>query len=163
MSSSFPAATSCSGRRALRDGLAKHLARVHERGGENAARYRDVPLEPVLRIHDGDMELLDRKILETWREEAHDVAREADGCAILSDFGGKAPAKLESSVYGDRASDADAVGRRERRDGMHCDATQRSTGPAQDLLRNLERGLIRRPRTEEDGEQLRGAQCGGTE
>ena len=51
-------------RRPLRDRFTKYFARMHERRIEQSARYRDVALQPVLRVEDRDVKLLDRKVLQ---------------------------------------------------------------------------------------------------
>jgi hypothetical protein len=100
MSSSRPAATSCSvTARSSADGVgsplgwlctrmiaaarsaiaSEHLARVHQRGVEQPPGDEDVPLQPVLRVEHGDVELLDRQVLEPRRVVLPDVARRADG------------------------------------------------------------------------------------
>ncbi len=95
MSSSRPAATSCSvtarssgdghriaarmivheddRRGALGDRLAKHLARMHERRIQNAARDRYVPFQPMLRIQYRHVKLLDRQIFQPRREHRDHV------------------------------------------------------------------------------------------
>ena len=56
--------------RALRDGLAKDLARMHERGVQYPASHKDVAIDAVLRIEYGDVEFLNGAIVEARTKAA---------------------------------------------------------------------------------------------
>jgi hypothetical protein len=86
------------GCRILGDRFTKYFARVHERRVEQPARYGYVALEPVLRIENGDVKLLDWKILELLPEDLVHIARPADGNAVLAFLRRHSPAELERGV-----------------------------------------------------------------
>jgi hypothetical protein len=90
--------------RSFRDRLPKHFSRMNERRIEEAASYGDVALEPVLRIEDGDVKLLHRKILQTLRKDLEHIARPAHGCSFLSLLNRHAPAQLERGMDTNRTS-----------------------------------------------------------
>jgi hypothetical protein len=77
---------------------------MHERRIEQAAGYRDVALEPVLRIEHRDVELLDREILQTLREDLIDIAGPAHGRSFLPFLRRHSPSQLERGVDANRTS-----------------------------------------------------------
>jgi len=91
---------------------------MHERRIEEAASYGDVALEPVLRIKHGDVELFDRKILQTLREDLIDIARPAHRRSFLPFFHRHAPAQLERCVDTNRTSRSYPAHARERGDRL---------------------------------------------
>jgi hypothetical protein len=92
------------GRRPLRDRLPKHFSRMNERRVEEAARYRDVALEPVLRIENGDVELFHREILQTLRKDLVHIAWPAHGRSFLSFLHRHAPPQFERGMDTNRTS-----------------------------------------------------------
>src|SRR5256885_2041462 len=96
------------GRRALRNGLTEHLARMYERRIENAARDSHVALQTMLRVENGDMELLDRKILEARGEHGHNITRRANRRAFVPVFSCHPSSQLQCRMYHDRARSTDA-------------------------------------------------------
>jgi hypothetical protein len=91
-------------RRSLGDRFPENLTRMHERRIEQAARYRDVALEPVLRIEHRDMELLDRQIFQSLREDLIDIAGPANGRSLLPFLCRHSPSQFERGVDANRTS-----------------------------------------------------------
>ena len=55
-------------RRPLRDRLSEDFPRMHQRRVQEPARYRNVALEPMLRIEHGDVKFFDGQIFQALRE-----------------------------------------------------------------------------------------------
>jgi hypothetical protein len=91
-------------RGSLSDRLAKYFSRVDERRIEESAGYGDVALQPVLRIEDRDVELLNRKIFEALSKDLVHISGPAHRRALLSFLGRHAPAELERCMDSNRTS-----------------------------------------------------------
>jgi hypothetical protein len=114
-------------RRPLRNRFPKHFSRMHERRIEQAASHSDIAFEPVLRVEDRDVKLLDREILESLGEDLVDIARPADGRSFLPLFRGHAPPQLESGVDTNSTSRSHAAYTREGRHRLRGEQPQRSS------------------------------------
>ncbi len=90
-------------RGAFRDRLAKHLARVHERGVQDPARDRHVPFQPMLRIQYRHVKLLDRQVFQPRGEDRHHVPGRPHGRPILARFGRHPASQFEGRVDRHRA------------------------------------------------------------
>ena len=137
----------------------KHLSRMHERGIEQAASHRDVALEPMLRIEDGDVKLLHRKILQPLREDLVHVARPSDRRAFLARLGRHSPAQLERGVDTNRTSRSNSPHARERCDRLRRQQPERPSASGKNFLPDSYRRFPFRSASQQDRDQLTRAEC----
>jgi len=121
-------------RRTLGDRFPENLTRMHERRIEQAASYRDVALEPVLRVEHRDMELLDRQIFQSLREDLIHIAGPANGRSLLSFLCRHSPSQLERGVDANRTSRSYPPDAGESRHGLRRQQPQRSSTAGKNLL-----------------------------
>jgi hypothetical protein len=100
---------------------------MNERRVEEAARYRDVALEPVLRIEDDDVELFNREILQTLRKNLVHIAWPAHGRSFLSFFRRHAPSQFQRGVNTNSTSRSYAVHARQSSDRLRRKKAERAT------------------------------------
>jgi hypothetical protein len=105
-------------RRPLGDRLAEHFARMDERRIQKTARYRDVALEAVLGIEDGDVKFLDGKIFESLSEDFVDIPGPANRRAFLPLLARHAPPELQRGVDPDRTGGSNPADAGETCDGL---------------------------------------------
>mgnify|MGYP003344581526 CR=1 FL=1 len=125
----------------LRDRLTEHLTRVHQRGVQDPSRDEHVAVEPVLRVEDRDVELLDRQVLEPRRVRAPHVARGTERFGEVHGLGRHA------------AGDGEADPRRGAAQQQHADDHQHDDEPGQGGTGQWALRL-------EPDEQRRGEGCG---
>jgi len=121
-------------RRSLGDSFPENLTRMHERRIEQAAGYRDVALEPVLRVEHRDMELLDGQIFQSLREDLINIAGPANGRSLLSFLCRHSPSQLERGVDANRTSRSYPPYAGESRHGLRRQQPQRSSAAGKNLL-----------------------------
>jgi len=126
-------------RRSLGDRFPENLTRMHERRIEQAAGYRDVALEPVLRVEHRNMELLDRQIFQSLREDLIDIAWPANGRSLLPFLCRHSPSQLERGVDANRTSRSYSSDSGESGDGLRRQQAQRATACRKNFLPNTER------------------------
>jgi hypothetical protein len=113
---------------------------MNERRVEEAARYRNVALESVLRIEDGDMELFHREILQTLRKDLVHIARPAHGRSFLSFLHGHAPPQLERGMDTNRTSRSYATNTGQSGDGLGSQQSERTAAARENVLADSESG-----------------------
>jgi hypothetical protein len=146
-------------RRPLGDRFPEHLARVHEGGVQDAARHRDVALQPVLRVEHRDVKLLDRQVLEPRREQIEDVSRRADRRALLPRLRRQAPPQLEGRVYGDRTGCSNPGQRSQRRHRLRGEPPERPVAGRQHRVPHADRRPPGPSGADDDRQQLGCAQA----
>jgi hypothetical protein len=115
-------------RRPLGDRFPEDLARMHEGRGENPARDRHVPFEPMLRVQHRDVKFLDRQILEPWREQPATSRGERTGApSSRASAASRRPSSSAACTVTARAIPIPAVA---VSDATGCIAIRRSDPPA---------------------------------
>src|SRR3954465_2486888 len=107
--------------RSLRDRFTKDFAGMNERRVQQAPRYSDVALQPVLRVQNRDVELLDRKILESLREDLVHVARPPHRSTLLPLLGRHSSAELPGCMDTNSTSRSYASDARQCGNGLCCE------------------------------------------
>jgi len=105
-------------RRSFRYRFSEYFPRMYERRIEKPARYRDVALEPVLRIEHRDVKLFHRQVFEALREYLEHVTRPTHRCSFLSFFRSHASPQLESRMDTNSTSRSYASQAGQGRDGL---------------------------------------------
>jgi hypothetical protein len=138
----------------LGDRLAKYFARMDERRIQQPSRYGDVPLEPVLRVEDGNVKFLDRQILEALPENLVHISRTSNRNAFIALLGRHAPAELECGMNGDSAGCTDARQTRQCGDRLGRQSPQGTVRTGQNLVANADCRVFFGSTAEEDREKL---------
>jgi len=131
---------------------------MHERRIEQAAGYGDVALEPVLRVEYRDVELLDRKILQTLREDLVNVARPAHRHSFLPFLRRHAASQLERGMDANRTSRSYTPYARKSGDRLRRQQPQRSPAGGKNLLPYSDGGAALGSASEQYRDKLAGAQ-----
>jgi hypothetical protein len=93
----------------------------------------------MLRVQDGDVKLFDWEIFHSWSEVLDDITRRPNGRPVLTAFGRHASPQLERRMNRHRTSHSDTGDRRQRRDRLASDPSQRPARFHENRLANLDR------------------------
>jgi hypothetical protein len=138
----------------LSDCLTKYLPWMDERRVEQTAGYRDVALEPVLRVEHSNVKFFDWKILKPLTENLVYISRTTDGHTFIALLRRHPPAELERGMNGDGARSADASQTRQRSDGLRGQPAERAMRARKYFVADPDCRVFFGSTAEEDREQL---------
>ena len=142
------------GRRALCNRLTENFARVNKRGVQDAAGDADIARQPVLRIQNRHMKLLDRQILERRCERAPHIAWCAQRLRLADALSGEPTPKLQGGMNGHRSRRAESGHVSERGQRTIAESPQGAARPREHVMRKRQRGASTGTRANDEREEF---------